>query len=43
MDGQYQHAGILAGFYGVDYEEVVIECGLKDEPGTRILVRKVTN
>ncbi len=43
MDGQYERAAILAGLYGVDYEELVRECGVEDDPKAMILVRKVTN
>jgi hypothetical protein len=43
MDGQYQRAAILAGLYKVDYEELVRECGVEDDPRAAIMVRKVTN
>ncbi len=42
MDGQYQRAAIMSGLYGVDYEELVSECGLADDPEAIILLRKVT-
>lgn len=42
IDGQYQRAAILAGLYGVDYEELVTECGVLDDPEAIILLRKVT-
>ncbi len=42
IEGQYERAAILAGLYGVDYEELVTECGV-DDPRAIILVRKVTN
>ena len=42
MDGQYQRAAILAGLYKVDYEELVSECGLADDPDAKILCMRVT-
>ena len=42
MDGQYERAAIMSGLYGVDYEELVRECGV-DDPRAIILLRKVTN
>jgi len=42
IEGQYERAAILAGLYGVDYEELVEECGV-DDPRAIILLRKVTN
>jgi len=41
IDGQYERAAILAGLYGVDYEELVQECGV-DDPRAIILLKKVT-
>ena len=38
MDGQYQRAAIMSGLYGVDYEELVTECGLADDPKATILL-----
>ncbi len=43
IDGQYQRAAILAGLYGVDYQELVEECGVSDDPKAMILLRKATN
>lgn len=42
INGQYQRAAILAGLYGVDYEELVAECGLADDPQAVVLSKKVT-
>lgn len=42
MDGQYQRAAILAGLYKVDYEELLSECGLADDPNALIVFVKVT-
>ena len=42
IEGQYERAAILAGLYGVNYEELVRECGV-DDPRATILARKVTN
>ena len=43
FDGQYQRAAILAGLYGIDYEELVHECGVSDDPKATILLRRVTS
>ncbi len=43
INGQYQRAAILAGLYGIDYEELVHECGLADDPGAVVLSRKATS
>ena len=43
IDGQYERGAILAGLYGVNYEELVHECGVSDDPKAMIMVRKVTN
>ncbi len=42
MDGQYERAAIMSGLYGVNYEELVAECGV-DDPRATILLRRVTN
>ncbi len=42
MNGQYQRAAILMGLYGVNYEELLLECGLADDPRAVILSRRVT-
>ena len=42
IDGQYQRAAILSGLYGVDYEELLLECGLADDPRAVVLSRRVT-
>ncbi|MDF5730815.1 MAG: hypothetical protein PUP92_23070 [Rhizonema sp. PD38] len=42
MDGQYQRAAILAEMYKVDYEELLSECGLADDPDALILCMRVT-
>lgn len=43
IDGQYQRAAILAGLYGVDYQELVDECGVGDDPMAMIKLRRATN
>ncbi len=42
IDGQYERAAIMSGLYGVNYEELVTECGV-DDPRATIMVRRVTN
>ena len=42
IDGQYERAAIMSGLYGVNYEELVTECGVED-PRATIMVRRVTN
>ncbi len=42
MDGQYQRAAILAGLYKVNYEELISECALADDPNAKILCMRVT-
>ena len=42
INGQYQRAAILSGLYGVNYEELLVECGLADDPRAVVLSRRVT-
>ena len=42
INGQYERAAIMSGLYGVNYEELVTECGV-DDPRATIMVRRVTN